>query len=240
MSSISAGTTTGTALVSTGDTTGQLVLKTNGTTTAVTIGTDQVVTLAQPLPAASGGTGLTAFPAPSTSGNVLTSNGTAWTSAVPAAAGKLLQVVSTTKTDTFSSSTTDVFTDITGLSVSITPTSSSSKILVIASVQGINANGLGAMLRFVRNSTAIGIGDASGSRSRVSGGNLNYASQGGSFVGGTTFQFLDSPATTSSTTYKVQFYLSGGTLIINRTADNDNAEYSALTQSTITVMEIAV
>jgi hypothetical protein len=57
MSTISAGTATGTALVSTGDTTGQLVLQTNGTTTAVTIGTNQVVTLAQPLPAGSGGTG---------------------------------------------------------------------------------------------------------------------------------------------------------------------------------------
>lgn len=57
MSTISAGTTSGTALVSSGDTTGQLVLQTNGTTTAVTIGTNQVVTLAQPLPVASGGTG---------------------------------------------------------------------------------------------------------------------------------------------------------------------------------------
>jgi hypothetical protein len=57
MSTIAAGTTTGTALVNTGDTTGQLVLQTNGTTTAVTIGTNQVVTLAQPLPAGSGGTG---------------------------------------------------------------------------------------------------------------------------------------------------------------------------------------
>lgn len=46
MSSISAGTTTGTALVSAGDTTGELVFKTNGSTTAVTIGTDQSVTLA--------------------------------------------------------------------------------------------------------------------------------------------------------------------------------------------------
>jgi hypothetical protein len=45
MSSISAGTTTGTALVSTGDTTGELVLKTNGGTNAVTIDTDQNVTL---------------------------------------------------------------------------------------------------------------------------------------------------------------------------------------------------
>lgn len=57
MSTIAAGTTSGTALVSSGDTTGTLVLQTNGTTTAVTIGTNQVVTLAQPLPVGSGGTG---------------------------------------------------------------------------------------------------------------------------------------------------------------------------------------
>jgi hypothetical protein len=63
MSTISAGTTSGTALVNSGDTTGQLVLQTNGTTTAVTIGTNQVVTLAQPLPVASGGTGATSLAA---------------------------------------------------------------------------------------------------------------------------------------------------------------------------------
>jgi hypothetical protein len=89
MSSISAGTTLGTGLVSEGDTTGELVLKTNGGTTAVTIGTDQSVAFAGAvsiaggaLPAASGGTGLTS---PGTAGNVLTSNGTAWTSAAAAA-----------------------------------------------------------------------------------------------------------------------------------------------------------
>jgi hypothetical protein len=59
MSSISAGTTSGSALVSSGDTTGELVFQTNGTTTAVTIATNQVVTLAQPLPIASGGTNST-------------------------------------------------------------------------------------------------------------------------------------------------------------------------------------
>jgi hypothetical protein len=96
MSSISAGTTTGTALVSTGDTTGELVLKTNGTTTAVTIGTNQVVTLAQPLPAGSGGTGLTAFPAPGTSGNLLTSDGTAWTSAAGVVVGPTFRAFRTT------------------------------------------------------------------------------------------------------------------------------------------------
>lgn len=46
MSSISAGTSTGTALVNTGDTTGTLLLKTNGTTTALTLGTDQSATFA--------------------------------------------------------------------------------------------------------------------------------------------------------------------------------------------------
>lgn len=46
MSSIAAGTTTGTALVSTGDTAGTLVLQTNGTTTALTLGTDQTATYA--------------------------------------------------------------------------------------------------------------------------------------------------------------------------------------------------
>lgn len=61
MSTIAAGTTSGTALVSTGDTSGTLVLQTNGTTPAVTIGTNQVVTLAQPLPVGSGGTGATSL-----------------------------------------------------------------------------------------------------------------------------------------------------------------------------------
>jgi len=102
MSTIAAGTTSGTALVSTGDTNGTLVLQTNGTTTAVTIGTNQVVTLAQPLPAASGGTGstatptaggipygtgsATAFTAAGTSGQVLTSAGSSaptWATSSP-------------------------------------------------------------------------------------------------------------------------------------------------------------
>jgi hypothetical protein len=56
-STIAAGTSAGTALAMAGDTSGALVLQTNGTTTAVTISTAQVVTLAQPLPVASGGSG---------------------------------------------------------------------------------------------------------------------------------------------------------------------------------------
>ena len=83
MSTISAGTTVGTALVNTGDTTGNLVLQTNGTTTAVTIGTNQVVTLAQALPIGSGGTGqsdrqaaMDALAGAVTNGQYLRGNGT--------------------------------------------------------------------------------------------------------------------------------------------------------------------
>ena len=77
-STISAGTTSGTAISVSGDTSGQLVLQTNGTTTAVTISTGQVVTLAQPLPVASGGSGVTT--STGTGANVL---GTSPTIATP-------------------------------------------------------------------------------------------------------------------------------------------------------------
>ena len=75
---ISAGLTSGTAIAISGDTSGQLVLQTNGTTTAVTISTGQVVTLAQPLPVASGGSGVTT--STGTGANVL---GTSPTMATP-------------------------------------------------------------------------------------------------------------------------------------------------------------
>jgi hypothetical protein len=88
MSTISAGTSSGTALVSTGDTTGALVLQTNGTTTAVTIGTNQVVTLAQPLPVASGGTGGSATP---TAGGIVYGTGTAQAVSAAGSAGQVLQ-----------------------------------------------------------------------------------------------------------------------------------------------------
>jgi hypothetical protein len=88
MSSISAGTSTGTALVSTGNTDGTLVLQTNGTTTAVTIGTNQVVTLAQPLPAASGGTGAVITP---TAGGVLYGTGSAQAVTAAGTSGQVLQ-----------------------------------------------------------------------------------------------------------------------------------------------------
>ena len=155
--------------------------------------------------------------------------------------GSVLQVVSNTKTDTFSTTAAD-YVDVTGLSVSITPTSASSKILVIVT---FNLSGqdtsAGANYRFVRDSTPVCIGDTASNRGRASGGvpyvnNTNvYTTISGSF--------LDSPATTSSTTYKIQ--ITGGNPSsyagVNRTqADADITNpYSSRAASTITVMEIA-
>jgi hypothetical protein len=178
-------------------------------------------------PAVSGTTTLTL---PATTGTVLTS---ASNTGFPA--GSVLQVVSTTKIDTFSSATVNAWTDITGLSVSITPTSASNKILVMASVQGINTAS-NAYLRLVRGSTGIGVGTTSGSRSAVSSSNI--IGSGTNSLGGSSFQFLDSPATTSSTTYKIQFITDVATTYVNRTSSDVDALYTGRSQSTITVMEI--
>jgi hypothetical protein len=155
-----------------------------------------------------------------------------------AAAASVLQFASTTKTDTFSTSATS-FTDVTGLSVSITPSLSTSKIFIILScnLAGDSSAG-GAAYQLVRGSTAICIGDTAGSRPRSSGG-MAYISDPNS---STTISgsFLDSPATTSSTTYKVQIYGNGSTYV-NRTQNDTNGTqiYNARSASTITVMEIA-
>ena len=166
-------------------------------------------------------------------------DGSAWV-AVAGGGGKVLQVVSTAKTDTFTSTSTS-FTDITGLSVAITPSAASSKILVFYSVVGASSATTGdsiASIRLMRDSTAIAIGDSAGSRQRATGSistretdatTINFTSAG---------QFLDSPATTSALTYKVQGITGAGTFFINRTQGDADAASSYRTVSTITVMEI--
>jgi hypothetical protein len=178
-----------------------------------------------------------------TAGQVLTVNGggTAPSWATPAAAGgKIAQVIQTVKTDTFTSTSTS-FTDITGLSVSITPTSASSTILVSYSVVGASSattsDSIGS-IRLMRGATAIGIGDTASNRQRATGSistretnatTINFTAAG---------NFLDSPATTSATTYKIQGITGAGTFFINRTQGDADAASSYRTISTITVMEV--
>lgn len=124
----------------------------------------------------------------------------------------------------------------TGVTVSITPTSSSSKILVRAAmcVGGPSTDHI--HLRLVRNSTPIGVGDTSSNRTLVT--TAAQAQTGGELVS-CILEWLDSPATTSATTYKVQGGTSAGnTAYINRSnTDTDSSAFSRGV-STITVMEI--
>jgi hypothetical protein len=148
---------------------------------------------------------------------------------------KIVQVVSTTLTTTFTSSSTS-FTDITGLTVSITPTLNTSKILVIASVSGSNdvavANG---GVRLARGGTGIFVGDTAGSR--LSGQGLESIGTQAQVTLG--LSVLDSPATTSATTYSVQLCNSGaGTFYINRSKSDTNNASNFRAASSITVMEI--
>jgi hypothetical protein len=147
-----------------------------------------------------------------------------------------VQVISTTKTDTFTSSS-DVWTDITGLSVSITPTSASNRILIIANYTGNNQSGY-SWGRLVRGSTAICIADAAGSRQQATTSNFYQPNVDRSL--NSSVCFLDSPATTSATTYKIQIInQTGYTTYINRTnGDSDVTAYGRFT-SQITVMEIS-
>ena len=166
-------------------------------------------------------------------GNVLTVAGGVPTWAAPAGGGKVLQVLSTTKSDTFTSTAT-TYTDITGLSVTITPSSASSKILVFFNLSG-GATEI-ANARLVRGATAIAVGDAAGSRNRSAGDFAIFATPiVETLVSGS---YLDSPATTSATTYKLQAQITSATFYINRSEGDTDNYYRARTASTITVMEI--
>jgi hypothetical protein len=150
---------------------------------------------------------------------------------------KILQVVSTTKTDVFTTTSTSM-TDITGLSVDITPASSSNTILVLVTIQGsqdIGANRVSAQL--LRDSTAIAVGASVGSRSQAS---VGLTSAHADLIGSAATSTVDSPSTTSEITYKMQVAVTAGSgsAYINQTEnDGDSSGYPRYA-STITAMEI--
>ena len=175
------------------------------------------------------------------SGNVtFPANATCSGTATGFGGGKILQVKQTVKTDTFSSTTTGSDVDITGLSVSITPSATTSKILVTydTNFSGSNA-GYSANVHLKRGSTKIYQGDAEGSRTRStqfvitkndSIGNSQEIKVHGSF--------LDSPNTTSSTTYKISINSINTNFTVNKTMYDSNASGVARYPSSITVMEV--
>ena len=155
-----------------------------------------------------------------------------WVSAIGGSlAGSVLQVVSTTKTTVFST-TSSSMVDVTGFSATITPSSTSSKILVIASfVAGNNSSTGSIQFNLLRNSTDIGKSTGSATQNSTLEIFTNSTGSGDS----NSLTFLDSPSTTSSTTYKIQMRLPyGGTGYVGRIAAGDQGS-----SSTITLIEVA-
>jgi hypothetical protein len=150
--------------------------------------------------------------------------------------GKVLQVVQSVKTDTFSSSSSS-FVDITGLSISITPSSASNKILVMANIvgAGIPATNIGHF-RIVRGATAIYVGDSAGTRTQSFIGTM--ASDVNGSISSTAI-FLDSPSSTSALTYKIQGLTTYSSFYVNRSSNDSDDGTRPRTASSITVMEIS-
>ena len=171
---------------------------------------------------------------------VLASDGSTTISNLSGGVGKILQVVQTEKTDTFSCNS-DSFTDLTGLSVTITPTSTSSKILFTATLCfGMSADGYGSG-RLVRDSTPLGVAAADGNRT-VCGFAMQMNLNANNKLYTLTYQYLDSPNTTSATTYKLQARTYTGDsryFTINRTGSDSNLDYNHRGESRVIAMEVA-
>ena len=152
------------------------------------------------------------------SGATITNSGTA----TGFGGGKVLQVVSSVLTSSVSVTADGDWQDYTGVSGAITPSASSSKILVMCST-GFSSDSQTSRhaVRLVRNSTAISIGDAASSRARGAFPVFTVHSNTGNTCRFISIQHLDSPSTTSEVTYKLQFAADSGRALHVNKADED-------------------
>ena len=157
--------------------------------------------------------------------------------------GGIIQVQSATITNTFDNDS-ETFADVTGVTVTITPKFNTSKMLIMyngcAGMESTNRMGHIRIVRVVGGTTTtdIYVGDASGNRARASStfaGSQNYFME--SFSG----TFMDSPATTSAVTYKMQVAAGDAGYKVNIGKDDEGSdEYSrGRVPTSITVMEVS-
>ena len=152
------------------------------------------------LPAANGGTGATSF-----------------------APGKILQVTSSGYIADFSTTSTS-FVDATGFTVSITPSATSSKVLVMCNFNcHVSSSGNYFNARWERqisggSDTEFGNGTYGQSYARAAVDN--------DFFGGVSMTYLDSPSTTSAITYQLRWSTSGGTSYLGNNSTNVNRAYA--------------
>jgi len=156
--------------------------------------------------------------------------------------GGIIQTVHVIKTDAFSSTTSNTFTDITGLSVTITPSSNSHKLLVITGIYGAADASSGSTVRITSSSGSAVQADSASNRVLTNGaeaGDNNDPSHDVNPIHNGSLLF--EPATTSAVTIKAQFRMEGGgTFFVNRSESDTNNTGHVRTVSTITVMEITV
>lgn len=176
----------------------------------------------------------TTLPASFSAGNVLT----AQQMNDLRGAFRVLQVVSTTKTDTYTHSTGVTFSNVTGLSATITPSATSSKVLIFVSLNVAGNNG-GTYVKISGGNAASWVGDAAGNRTRVAFSTNVQTQTNVSPIG--AGMYLDSPSSTSAITYQVQIAAGDNTTTtyVNRgVADTDSTAHPRMT-SGITVMEVS-
>nr|BAR38132.1 hypothetical protein [uncultured Mediterranean phage uvMED] len=153
--------------------------------------------------------------------------------------GKIGQVLQAVKTDTQNTTTDNTFTDISGLSQAITPSATTSKILVLFTVNAAADTQDHVGIRLVRGSTDIFIGTNANAGQNVSAGYRNPDVNGDYDLANLCGQFLDSPNTTSATTYKIQG-ASNDEFFINRPHDNTGTTNMQRphTSSSLTLIEV--
>lgn len=160
-----------------------------------------------------------------------------------ASTGKILQVVSAVKNDTFSASiTAGNYTAVTGLSATITPSATSSKIVIVCMANGTTSTVARLSIGFDRNGTVLGSYDTPSSRTGVFAQNTGDEGAPTYPIQSVTTVFTDSPASTSALTYQANVYnlsASTKTAYINRGIADDNNAYAVRTISSVLLLEVA-
>ena len=168
------------------------------------------------------------------SGATITNSGTA----TGFGGGKINQVLQAVKTDTQDGTSSNTWTDISSLSQSITPSATNSKILVLFHVNCAASTNDHVAIRLLRGSTAIHVGTSGDTGRNVFSG-IRFMSDDQYHAVVMAGQYLDSPSTTSATTYKLQVNSNSG-YYINRSQTTGGTTTVQRPQSVsgITLMEV--
>jgi hypothetical protein len=167
-------------------------------------------------------------------------NGTAWVEPAPEPpAGIGSNVVQAVRTAPLSLSSLGVYVDVTDVTLSITPSSATSKILLIASATiNSTSESQNVVARLMRDSTEIAVGTSPGNRIVGSFGTNNSSNRRAANHGGIGITWLDSPNTTSAITYKMQVRCPF-TVIVSQYFSGDNDANNISAPTVLTAIEVA-